>query len=74
MTRIFSLIMVLCICFVSIQTACTQGTVRALTLEEESLVQSDNIFGFNLFKEIVDQEQDNNIFISSFEKTRKFIS
>jgi serpin B len=56
--------MVFCICFLSIQTACTQSTVRALTLEEKSLVQSDNTFGFNLFKEIVDQEQDKNIFIS----------
>jgi len=49
---------------VSILTACTQSTVGALTLEEESLVQSDNTFGFKIFREIVDQEQDKNIFIS----------
>ena len=64
MTKILSLIMVVCICLVSIQTACTHSTVRALTPEEESLVQSDNTFGFKLFKEIVNQEQDKNIFIS----------
>ncbi|MFC1924336.1 serpin family protein [Chloroflexota bacterium] len=64
MTKVLSIIMVICICMVSILTACTQSTVRALTKEEESLVQSDNAFGFKIFKEIIDQEQDENIFIS----------
>lgn len=42
----------------------TPSAARALTPEEQSLVQSDNTFGFKLFGEIVRQERDKNIFIS----------
>src|SRR4030042_4215852 len=64
MTKILTLIIVLCICLVSIMNACAPSTVRALTQQEQSLVQSDNAFGFKLFTEIINQEQDKNIFIS----------
>lgn len=38
--------------------------IRDLTTAEKSLVQSDNRFGFKLFKKIVEAEADKNIFIS----------
>ena len=41
-----------------------EDPVRALTAAETELVGSSNAFGFNLFKEIVEQETDSNIFIS----------
>lgn len=37
---------------------------RELTSLEKYLVESDNTFGFKLFKEIVGVERDKNIFIS----------
>jgi len=37
---------------------------RELTKAEKSLVESDNSFGFKLFKKIVKEEKDKNIFIS----------
>ena len=41
-----------------------EDPVRELTSAEKELVGSSNTFGFNLFKEIVEQEADGNIFIS----------
>jgi len=40
------------------------GQARGLTIGEQQLVESGNTFGFELFKEIVEQEGDKNIFIS----------
>jgi len=37
---------------------------RELTVSEKSLVQSDNKFGLKLFKEIIKEEKDKNVFIS----------
>ncbi|MFQ5866057.1 MAG: serpin family protein, partial [bacterium] len=42
----------------------TAPVLRELTVLEKSLVESDNKFGFNLFKKIVKAEPDTNIFIS----------
>jgi len=41
------------------------GFYRELTMPEKSLIESDNTFGFNLFREVVFQEESSkNIFIS----------
>jgi serpin B len=41
------------------------GFYRELTMPEKSLIESDNTFGFNLFKEIVSwEDSEKNIFIS----------
>ncbi|MBT3363193.1 MAG: serpin family protein [Chloroflexi bacterium] len=40
------------------------ATARALTIDEQQIVESGNEFGFNLFREVVGQEGDKNIFIS----------
>jgi serine protease inhibitor len=66
MTRILSLILLVCICIGSAQ--CASGTVsaRELTAAEKGLVESDNQFGFTLFQNIAgsESEKDKNIFIS----------
>jgi len=65
MIKILTIIIVICVCVVSVFVSIQHGsTARALTPQEQSLVQSDNAFGFKLFKEIVNREQDNNVFIS----------
>jgi len=60
----FSLVLLLCIGL----TQCTENPVspisRELTLAEKQLVKSDNKFGFKLFKEIIKEEKDKNVFIS----------
>ena len=60
----FSLVLLLCIGL----TQCTESPVspisRELTLAEKHLVESDNKFGFKLFKEIIKEEKDKNVFIS----------
>ena len=40
------------------------GGTRGLTIGEQQLVESSNTFGFELFKEVVSQEDDKNVFIS----------
>jgi serine protease inhibitor len=45
-------------------TATDRVVSRELTASEKLLVESDNEFGLKLFKEIVNEEQDENIFIS----------
>ena len=61
--------LVIGICFVFMQ--CINNTIspdfkqhRQLTLAEKGLVGSDNKFGFKLFKEIVKEEENKNVFIS----------
>jgi len=61
--------LVICICFVF--TQCTTNPVSPgkkntiqLTMAEKSLVKSDNKFGFKLFKEIIKEQEDKNVFIS----------
>jgi len=57
------------VCFTSVQ--CSNKPVdppytppRALTAAEKHVVESDNKFGLRLFREIVKQEKDSNVFIS----------
>lgn len=60
----FTLVLLLCIGL----TQCTENPVspilRELTLAEKQLVKSDNKFGCKLFKEIIKEEGDKNVFIS----------
>jgi len=68
--KILTLTLVISIC--SLFTQClnnpisppNSGSSRQLTLSERSLVESDNKFGFKLFQEIAQEENDKNIFIS----------
>jgi serine protease inhibitor len=66
MSKILIAILVLCIGIGFMQ--CTENTTsptsRELTLAEKQLVESDNKFGFKLFKEINKTEKDKNVFIS----------
>jgi serine protease inhibitor len=57
------------VCFTSVQ--CSNKPVdppdnppRALTAAEKHIVESDNKFGLKLFREIVKQDEDSNVFIS----------
>ena len=43
-----------------------KGLPRSLSKSEADLISSDNTFGHKLFKEIVTQDRDKNIFISPF--------
>jgi len=66
MYKILNLTLVLLLCIGLMQ--CTESPVspisRELTPAEKQLVKSDNKFGFKLFKEIVKEEGDKNVFIS----------
>ena len=62
MKKIVSAILVIPILITSLGFGC--GGVRGLTIGEQQLVESSNTFGFELLKEVVDQEGDKNIFIS----------
>lgn len=69
MSKILSLTIVLCICIGLMQctknpSSSPQRPPRELTGAEKRLVESDNKFGLKLFKEIVQEEKDKNIFIS----------
>ena len=62
-------LLVLCISIVFIQcsdnpASPNKGISRELTIAEQRLVESDNKFGFNLFKKIIEEEKDKNVFIS----------
>jgi serine protease inhibitor len=61
--------LLLCICMGVL--GCSKNSVsadpkgwRELTASEKSLVESDNQFGLKLFKEIIQEEKDKNVFIS----------
>jgi serpin B len=65
------LLSVLCFCGSAILWSCAERMVsppekivRELTVAEKRLVETDNKFGFKLFREIVQQEKDKNVFIS----------
>jgi serine protease inhibitor len=69
MYKILGFTFAICTCFVF--TQCINNPIlpdsrdpSQLTLAERSLVKSDNNFGFKLFKEIVKEEKNKNIFIS----------
>lgn len=73
MTKVVNFILVFCIC-VCICVICMQCSnnhisphdtpPRELTAAEKRLVESDNNFGLKLFKEIIKEEGDKNVFIS----------
>ena len=70
MSKILSFTLVVCTCFVFTQCAnnpispYNSEEIRQLTMAEKSLIKSDNKFGFKLFKEIVKEEDNKNVFIS----------
>jgi serpin B len=58
-------------CVAAFLTSCAEHVVsppervmRELTVAEKRLVETDNKFGFKLFREIVRQEQNKNVFVS----------
>ena len=61
MKKIVSAILVTFILITSLGYGC--GGARGLTIGEQQLVESSNTFGFELFKEVVGQEGDKNVFI-----------
>jgi serine protease inhibitor len=69
MSKIMNLLWVILICILIPQcsnnpTANDREVSRELTASEKSLVQSDNKFGLKLFREIISEEKDKNVFIS----------
>mgnify|MGYP001102586628 CR=1 FL=1 len=66
MSKILNFTLVLLLCIGLMQ--CTESPVspisRELTPAEKQLVKSDNKFGFKLFKEVIKEERDTNVFIS----------
>ena len=64
MIRILSLALVIAMCLPLVQCASSPVSARELTEAEQALVESDNAFGFKLFKSIVGDEEDKNVFIS----------
>jgi len=56
-------ILVLPVLLMSPGLGCGVG-VRGLTIGEQQLVESSNTFGFELFREVIDQDGDKNVFIS----------
>lgn len=69
MTKRLTLILLLCFCTGFLQ--CSTRSVptkhqasRELTVSERHLVESDNKFGLKLFREIIKEEKDSNVFIS----------
>ena len=69
MLKIVKITLLLCICVGYFQ--CTNHSVspsnrlpRELTESEKQLIDSDNTFGFKLFKEIVSEKKDENVFVS----------
>ncbi|MCX6013396.1 MAG: serpin family protein [Chloroflexi bacterium] len=62
MVKFLLVLLLISICIIPANFACTK--VRALSPEEQSLVQFNNKFGFNLFQEVVKQDKDKNVFIS----------
>ncbi|MCP4581736.1 MAG: serpin family protein [candidate division Zixibacteria bacterium] len=69
MTRYFTIIMIITAALITFQ--CTKKSTdpertppRALTAGETRIVDADNSFGFNIFREVVLNNPDSNIFIS----------
>jgi len=61
---LFSFLFVTCIKDPTAISAVNKKVARQLTKSEQSLVQSDNKFGLKLFQKVVEQEGEQNIFIS----------
>jgi len=64
MFKYINLLLMSLLCLGLMQCKKTSHTPRTLTPTEQSLVQSDNKFGLKLFREIINQEPNKNVFIS----------
>ena len=69
MSKRLTLILLVCICIGFMQCSTRSvptkhQTSRELTASERHLIESDNKFGLNLFREIIKEEGDKNVFIS----------
>jgi serine protease inhibitor len=69
MYKILNFVLLLCICLGFIQCSNRSDpphpkVTSELTKEQKLLIESDNSFGFRLFKEIIKKEKDKNVFIS----------
>jgi len=63
MPRVLKLILLICLC--PLLVACAGTPVSPdLTLAEGQLIESDNAFGWKLFREIVAQDSNGNVFVS----------
>lgn len=60
----FTLVLLLCIGLMQCIENPVSPISRELTPAEKQLIKSDNKFGFKLFKEIIKEEKDKNVFIS----------
>lgn len=73
MNKIVSIVITVCVALLLLQCSDKpqepEDPIRNLTSAERELVGSSNTFGFKLFKEIVRQEADSNIFISPLSVT-----
>lgn len=63
MLRVLNLILLCCTCLVIVACAGTPFSPE-LTLAERDLIEADNSFGLELFKEIISDNSDSNVFIS----------
>ena len=69
MSKRLTLVLLLCLCIGFMQCSTRSvptkhQTSRELTASEKHLVESDNKFGLKLFREIIKEEKDSNVFIS----------
>jgi len=64
MFKVLNYIFLVFLCLGLIQCKKSSPTPRQLTPAENYLVQSDNKFGLKLFREIISEEQNKNVFIS----------
>jgi serine protease inhibitor len=69
MSKILNCALLLCVCIGFMQcskhsTSSDEGVGGELTVAQRYLIESDNKFGLKLFKEIVKEEKDSNVFIS----------
>ena len=69
MSKKSTFVLLLCVCIGLMQcskhsTSSDDGISGELTLAERHLIESDNKFGLNLFREIIKEEGDKNVFIS----------
>lgn len=66
MSKVLSVIFIFCLCFIFVYCASSKTYKKSMELSanEKQLVKSGEKFGFKLFKEIIKQDKDKNVFIS----------